>query len=98
MFFRETHSKTAKKPILQLLQNYRTPKGPRQRIVVSLGTKVDIPKDLRPAVARQVEDRLKGQRQRQPPLFDDDPRLSDYVDLIVKTDLPPENKLLFRGK
>ncbi len=82
MFFRETHSKTSKNPILQLLQNYRTSKGPRQRIVVSLGTKVDIPKDLRPAVARQVEDRLKGQGQTH--LFDDDPRLSDYVDRIVK--------------
>lgn len=82
MFFRETHSKTSKNPILQLLQNYRTPKGPRQRVVVSLGTKVDIPKDLRSAVARQVEDRLKGQGQTQ--LFDDDPRISDYVDRIVK--------------
>jgi transposase len=82
MFFRETHSKTSKNPILQLLQNYRTPKGPRQRIVVSLGTKVDIPKDLRPAVARQVEDRLRGHGQTH--LFDDDPRLSGYVDRIVK--------------
>jgi hypothetical protein len=82
MFFRETHSKTSKNPILQLLQNYRTPKGPRQRVVVSLGTKVDIPRDLRPAVARQVEDRLKGQGQTQ--LFDDDPRVSEYVDRIVK--------------
>lgn len=79
MFFRETHSKTSKKPILQLLQNFRTSKGPRQRIVVSLGTKVDIPKDLRADVARLVEDRLKGQTH----LFDD-PKLSDYVDRIVK--------------
>jgi len=82
MFFRETHSKTSKNPILQLIQNYRTPKGPRQRVVVSLGTKLDIPKDLRPAVARQVEDRLRGQEQIH--LFDDDPRVSGYVDLIVK--------------
>jgi hypothetical protein len=82
MFFRETHSKTSKNPILQLLQNYRTSKGPRQRIVVSLGTKMDIPKDLRPAVARQIEDRLKGQGQTH--LFDDDPRMNDYVDRIVK--------------
>jgi hypothetical protein len=82
MFFREAHSKTSKNPILQLLQNYRTPKGPRQRIVVSLGTKMDVPKDLRPAVARQVEDRLKGHGQAN--LVDDDPRLSGYVDRIVK--------------
>jgi transposase len=82
MFFREAHSKTSKNPILQLLQNYRTPKGPRHRIVVSLGTKVDIPKDLRPTVARQVEDRLKGHGQTH--LFDDDPRISGYVDRIVK--------------
>ncbi|HUU39357.1 MAG TPA: IS1634 family transposase [Desulfatiglandales bacterium] len=40
---------------------------------------MDIPKDLRADVARLVEERLKGQTH----LFDD-PKLSDYVDRIVK--------------
>jgi hypothetical protein len=38
MFFRETTSKNSKSPVLQLVENKRAPKGPRQRIVVSLGT------------------------------------------------------------
>lgn len=59
MFFRETYSKTTKKPILQLIQNTRTPKGPRQRVVVCLGTKMIIPKKMRPIVAKLVEERLK---------------------------------------
>ncbi len=38
MFFREAKSKNSKSPILQLVENIRTEKGSRQRLVVSLGT------------------------------------------------------------
>ena len=80
MFFRETRSKTTKKPILQLIQNIRTPKGPRQRVVVSLGTKMNIPKKARTTVAKLVEERLRGQTR----LFEENPKLIEYVDRIVK--------------
>lgn len=80
MFFRETHSKNSKKPTLQLVQNRRTKKGSRQRIVASLGTKMHIPKNLRAAVARLVEERLKGQLS----LFDNDSPALKYADRIVK--------------
>jgi len=80
MFFRETHSKTSKKPVLQLIQNTRTPKGPRQRVVVSLGTKMDIPQKDRSSVAKMVEARMRGQKR----LFEEDLKLIEYVDLIVK--------------
>jgi len=80
MFFRETHSKSSQKPVLQLIQTYRTPRGPRQRVVVSLGTKINIPQDLRPLVAQLVEDRLKGQKS----LFEVDPKLMVYCDRIIK--------------
>jgi hypothetical protein len=80
MFFRETTSKNSKSPILQLVENERTPKGPRQRIVVSLGTYLRIPKDDRNEVARIVEERLLGQAS----LFDYDPRLIVYADKVVK--------------
>jgi hypothetical protein len=82
MFFRETHSKTSRKPILQLIQNIRTPKGPRQHIVASLGTKITIPKKIRPTVAQLVEERLKGQIRLLP--GEKDPKLIDSVDRIVK--------------
>jgi len=80
MYFRETYSKSSQKPVLQLIQTCRTPKGPRQRVVVSLGTKIDIPKNLRPQVAQLVEDRLKGQKS----LFEVDPQLMIYCDRIIK--------------
>jgi len=80
MFFREKRLKGSKHPILQLIQNQRTPKGPRQRVVASLGTRMDIPKNLRSTVAQLVEERLRGQKC----LFDADPTLSGYVDRIVK--------------
>lgn len=82
MFFRETHSRTSKKPIIQLIQNMRTPKGPRQRIVVSMGTKTPIPKKMRSNIAKLVEERLIGQKS----LFasEEDPKITNYVDRIVK--------------
>jgi hypothetical protein len=33
MFFREAISKNSKSPVLQLVENIRTEKGPRQRLV-----------------------------------------------------------------
>jgi len=80
MFFRETYSKSSQKPVLQLIQTCRTPKAPRQRVVVSLGTKINIPKNLRSQVAQLVEDQLKGQKS----LFKVDPKLMIYCDRIIK--------------
>ena len=69
MFFRETTSKNSKNPTLQLVENNRTEKGTTQTIIVSLGTQFIIPKDKQRAVAKQVYDRLIGQRS----LFNADP-------------------------
>lgn len=80
MFFRDKRSPNAKRPILQLVENIRTEKGSRQRLIVSLGTKLEIPKTDRPAVARLVQEKLQGQSN----LFGHDPRLLAYADKIVK--------------
>jgi len=80
MFFRENHSKNAKLPVLQLVENIRTDKGPRVRVVVSLGTKFHIPKPDRKLVACIVKERLLGRLA----LFSYDPRLVCYADCIVK--------------
>jgi hypothetical protein len=80
MFFKDTYSGKSKKPVLQLIENVRTEKGPRQRLVVSLGTYFKIPKDIRPDVARIVKDRLLGQL----PVFPFDSTLLLYADRIVK--------------
>ncbi len=58
MFFRE--KKTAREPVLQLVENRRTALGKvRQRVVVSLGG-CRVPDELRKAVAAQVTDRAAG--------------------------------------
>lgn len=80
MFFRETTSKNSKLPILKLVENIRTEKGPRQKIIVSLGAYFNLPKENRKEVARIVEERLLGQNN----LFGHGPHLVSYADKIVK--------------
>ena len=80
MFFRDNRSKNSKRAVLQLVENVRTDRGPRQRIVVSLGTRFKIPKTQRGAVARIVKERLSGQQS----LFSNDPQLIQYADYVVK--------------
>lgn len=80
MFFKETYSRNSKTPVLQLVENIRTDKGPRQRVVVSLGTYIKIPKSIRKSVARIVKERLLGQL----PLFLQDPDLIACADKVVK--------------
>lgn len=58
MFFRE--KKTAKKPVLQLVENRRNAKGKvRQKVVVSLGG-CPVPDEYRKAVASEVTQRAAG--------------------------------------
>jgi len=80
MFFKETYSRNFKAPVLQLVENIRTAKGPRQRVVVSLGTYFKIAKSIRSDVARIVKERLLGQL----PLFAQEPNLIAYAAKIVK--------------
>jgi len=80
MFFREKTSKKSKLPILQLVENIRTDKGPRQKLVVSLGTQLKIPKKNRRETARIVKERLTGEQS----LFADNPELAGFADIIVK--------------
>ena len=81
MFFRETCSKNSKSPVFQLVENIRTDKGPRQRLVVSLGTNFKIHKKDRKPVAKMVQNCLRGQ---QTSLFGDDPIHVAYTDKIIK--------------
>jgi len=80
MFFREKTSKNSTLSVLQLVENIRVKKGVRQKLIVSLGTRLRIPKDKRPEVARIVKDRLTGRQS----LFGEDLQLTDFADKIVK--------------
>jgi len=57
----------------------RTNKGPRVKIIVSLGTNMKIPKKLKKQVAHCVKERLLGQIV----LFEDE-KVAVYTDRIVK--------------
>ncbi len=80
MFFRKKKSKNSKQPILQLVENIRTDKGPRQKLIVSLGTLIKIPKENQSEVARIVKERLTGEQS----LFAENSKLVEYADKIVK--------------
>lgn len=80
MFFREKKSKNSKRLILQLVENIRTKEGSRQKSIVSLGSYLNIPKELRPHVARLVKERILGQHN----LFTESPEVLELADKIIK--------------
>ena len=45
---------------IALAESVRTEKGPRQRVILSMGD-ITIPKDLRAGLAEMIERRLAGQ-------------------------------------
>ena len=61
MFIRQTtKSKNGKKYIQhQLIESIRTPKGPRQRLILNLGT-IDLPKEQWKDLANAIESRVHG--------------------------------------
>ncbi len=80
MYFIEKKTKKSKHPVLQLVENTRTPEGSRQKLIVSLGTLLKIPKKQRRDVARIVKERLTGEQN----LFADKAELVSFADKIVK--------------
>jgi hypothetical protein len=80
VFFKDTYSKNSTSPVLQLFESVRTERGPRARLIVSLGTKFLISKTDRKEVARIVRERLSGQAS----LLVNDSKLLQYADYVVK--------------
>lgn len=83
MYIREKitkHKQTKKEYIKhQLVESVRTPKGPRQRIVMELGT-LSIPRSEWKRLAALLESRLAGQ----PSLFEDEATLSKIADAAME--------------
>ena len=63
-----------------VIENMRTDTGSKQKLIVSLGSKLKIPKENRREVAQIVKERLTGVQS----LFADNPALVDFADKIVK--------------
>ena len=82
VFIRETRTKNLKSGTVykkhQLVEAIRTESGPRQRIVMELGT-LDIDKQEFKKLASLLSSRLSGKDS----LFDDDSRLSKVADSLV---------------
>lgn len=79
MFFRDKHTNTSKIPVIQLVENYRVGAKVKQRIIVSLGSELDIPKKIRKKVAKAIENKLLGIQ-----LVWEDPKISKIADPIVR--------------
>ena len=95
MFIRETIKKKAKSQYIQhqLVESIRTANGPRQRIILNLGT-ISLPKIKWKELANAIESLLK--KQQQISLFNDDPEIINlaqhYTKLIIKDRLNKQNE------
>ena len=82
MFIRETQTTNKKTGAsyskYQLVESYRSEKGPRQKILMTL-TELDLDKALWPALASAISIRLSGSES----LFESDPAISRYADLVM---------------
>ena len=82
MFIREVKTTNKKTGVTyskyQLVESYRSEKGPRQRILMTL-TELDLEKALWPALANAISERLSGSES----LFESDPIISRYADLVM---------------
>ncbi|WP_298343616.1 IS1634 family transposase [Ferrimicrobium sp.] len=75
----DTKTKTGKTYTkYQLIESYRSEKGPRQRIILTLSD-FDLDKPLWPALARAVSERLSGAES----IFAEDERVKPYLDAIL---------------
>ena len=79
MFFREKNNQHTKQNYLQLVENYRYGNQVKQKVIVSLGSGFDIPKESRKQIAQKIEERLLGQET----LFEDSGDF-EIVDRIIK--------------
>ncbi len=70
----------------RLMESYRTDRGPRQRIILNLGT-VDLPKDQWKSLADRIEAKVQGQKS----LFHVDDHIeglaTHYANLIIQRNL-----------
>ena len=81
MYIRDAYKKKGDKKYscLALVETVRTQKGPRQKIILTLG-KVDVPKGQWPLLAEMIRRRLSGQRD----MFRDEPEeLQGVTESIV---------------
>jgi len=75
----DTKTKTGKTYTkYQLIESYRSEKGPRQRIILTL-TDFDLDKPLWPALARAISERLSGVES----IFAEDERIKPYLEAIL---------------
>ena len=98
MFIRETvKSKKGKKYTQhQLVESIRTPNGPRQRLLLNLGT-IDLPREQWKELANEIESEIHGQKS----LFPTDPEIKKlakhYARVIIKDRLNQESEKIEEG-
>lgn len=90
MFIREVRKKNkgSRKVFVyhRLIESYRTPKGPRQRVVLDLG-KLALPKDQWKSLANRIEQIVAGQQILVPVSEHVEALAHHYADIIIKNSL-----------
>lgn len=72
---------------LHLVENVRTDRGPRQRLILNLGT-INIPEEQYKELANCIEGRITGQQ----PLLSPDPAIDKHAKKAVKRILEKRSK------
>lgn len=75
-----------------LMESYRTEKGPRHRMILSLG-KLELPRDKWKALANRIEEIISNQRSILPVDEEIEPLAQHYGSLIIDKELEKEEKI-----
>ena len=66
---------------LQLVESYRTPEGPRQRLLLNLG-ELELPEEKYPLLLGYIKNRVYGQCS----LFEEDAEIAAWRQLLFQVD------------
>ena len=99
MFIKQTHLKRGKRTYTyhRLVESVRTAKGPRQRLVMSLGT-LEVPKSEWPLLANRIEEFLKRQESLPFGSYEVDELAREFAERIERKQLRKQSETSVSGE
>jgi len=99
MFIKQTHLKRGNRTYTyhRLVESVRTPKGPRQRLVMSLGT-LQVPKSEWPLLAERIEEFLRRQESLPFGSYEVDGLAREFADRIERKQLRKQTEASVSGE
>lgn len=94
MFIRKKSKKQKDKTYYQyqLVKSYRTPDGPRQEVLLNLGSNIDVDDDKLPKLSSLIEEKVKGEIKLFPSESDLEKYAEHYASLLIEKRLKEEGE------